>query len=248
MSDTLTTHLEEDHAGSSAKYVKNIIYGGLDGIITTFSIIAAAVGASLEPKYIISMGFANLLADGISMGLGDYISSTFENKYILSEKKKEENEYVCNNSYEIQEMEELYQKEGLSEEDSKTIVDVLKSKPEYKPLFIRYMLKMELGLELPDEDDNPKKDGMVTCLSFITFGFIPVLFYLIFYLSNYHNYNAQFIIISFITIISLFGLGWFQARITKQNVFRGGSIMVSMGVIASSVAFLIGWGIEKALS
>ena len=94
MSDTLTTHLEEDHAGSSAKYVKNIIYGGLDGIITTFSIIAAAVGASLEPKYIISMGFANLLADGISMGLGDYISSTFENKYILELDDKELDEFI----------------------------------------------------------------------------------------------------------------------------------------------------------
>ena len=63
-------------------YVKNIIYGGLDGIITTFSIIAAAVGANLEMKTIIAMGVANLIADGLSMGLGDYLSSHFENKYI----------------------------------------------------------------------------------------------------------------------------------------------------------------------
>ena len=56
-------HIEENHASQKAKYVKNIIYGGLDGIITTFSIIAAAVGANLEMKTIIAMGVANLIAD-----------------------------------------------------------------------------------------------------------------------------------------------------------------------------------------
>ena len=53
-------HLENHHAKSSAKYIKNIIYGGIDGIITTFSIIAACFGANLNIKYIIAMGFACL--------------------------------------------------------------------------------------------------------------------------------------------------------------------------------------------
>ena len=48
----LNNHLEENHASQKAKYIKNIIYGGIDGIITTFSIIAAAYGANLQIKYI----------------------------------------------------------------------------------------------------------------------------------------------------------------------------------------------------
>ena len=105
---------------------------------------------------------------------------------------------------------------------------------------------MELGLELPEDDDNPKKDGLVTGLSFVSFGLIPVFFYLIFFLADYHQYTAQFIIISFITIITLFGLGFFQAKITKQNTLTGGLIMMGMGIIASTVAFLIGWSIEHS--
>ena len=101
---TIKEHIEENHASQKAKYVKNIIYGGLDGIITTFSIIAAAVGANLEMKTIIAMGVANLIADGLSMGLGDYLSSHFENKYINSEKEKEEYEYIHNRDYEIEEL------------------------------------------------------------------------------------------------------------------------------------------------
>ena len=128
---TIKEHIEENHASQKAKYVKNIIYGGLDGIITTFSIIAAAVGANLEMITIIAMGVANLIADGLSMGLGDYLSSHFENKYINSEKEKEEYEYIHNRDYEIEELKELYVAEGLSEEDSGKIVDIL-SRNEFK--------------------------------------------------------------------------------------------------------------------
>ena len=82
-------HIESHHAKSSAKYIKNIIYGGIDGIITTFSIIAACFGANLSIKYVISMGVANLIADGFSMGFGDYISSFFEeNIYYQRQIKK----------------------------------------------------------------------------------------------------------------------------------------------------------------
>ena len=47
------------------------MFGGLDGIITTFAIVSAAVGAGLGNKTVIVMGLANLVADAISMGLGD---------------------------------------------------------------------------------------------------------------------------------------------------------------------------------
>ena len=120
----IENHLESHHAKNSAKYIKNIIYGGIDGIITTFSIIAACFGSNLGIKYIIAMGFANLVADGFSMGFGDYISSYFETNYILSEKQKEEYEYEHNNAYEVAEMIELYTNEGLDDADSKKIVDI----------------------------------------------------------------------------------------------------------------------------
>jgi hypothetical protein len=54
--------------------IKSVVFGGLDGIITTFSIVAAVAGASLSVEVVLLMGFANLIADGISMGLGDALS------------------------------------------------------------------------------------------------------------------------------------------------------------------------------
>ena len=244
VNQNLNNHIEENHASQKAKYVKNIIYGGLDGIITTFSIIAAAVGANLEMKTIIAMSVANLIADGLSMGLGDYLSSHFENKYINSEKAKEEYEYIHNRDYEIEELKDLYINEGLNEEDAKIIVDIL-SKDDYKDIFIKHMVSLELGLELPD--NNPAKDGLVTFGSFLIFGFIPVFFYIIFYASNV-NYYDTFITICFISATTMFLLGCFQAYLTKQKIFTAGLIIMGNGILASSCAFGIGYGIENSIN
>ena len=75
-----------------AKYVKSIVYGGLDGIITTFAIVAGVAGASLSASVILILGFANLIADGISMAAGDYLSTKSEieshkNKTLWKSKK-----------------------------------------------------------------------------------------------------------------------------------------------------------------
>lgn len=60
------------------KYAKSITYGGLDGIITTFAVVAGSIGGKLGTTTIIILGFSNLLADGFSMAAGDYLSSTTE--------------------------------------------------------------------------------------------------------------------------------------------------------------------------
>ena len=76
----------------TAKYIKSIVYGGLDGIITTFAIVAGVAGASLGAKIILILGFTNLIADGISMAAGDYLSTKSEieshkNKMLWKSKK-----------------------------------------------------------------------------------------------------------------------------------------------------------------
>jgi vacuolar iron transporter family protein len=242
-------HLESHHASSKAKYIKNIIFGGIDGIITTFSIIAACFGSGLQIKYIIAMGFANLVADAFSMGFGDYISSLFESKYILSEAKKETREYETNINYEINEMIELYQREGLEEEDSKKIVNLLTENDKYKDFFIKSMVKMELGLEIPEDNYKKeiKKEALITFLSFMFFGFIPLSVYLFSYWGKYDKYNDIFMIDCFVTFLTIVSLGYVQAVITKQPRLLGCISLTINGFISTSLAFLLGYGLEKAI-
>ena len=61
---------------SGGDYLKSMVYGAMDGLITTFAVVSAVVGGELKIGTVLIMGFANMLADGVSMGFGDYLSST----------------------------------------------------------------------------------------------------------------------------------------------------------------------------
>jgi hypothetical protein len=66
---------------SPRRHIKSIVYGGLDGIITIFSMVASTSGANLTASILITIGFANLLADAFSMSISDYLSSKADSEY-----------------------------------------------------------------------------------------------------------------------------------------------------------------------
>jgi vacuolar iron transporter family protein len=55
-------------------YLRDLVYGANDGIITTFAVVSGVAGAALDPLVVIVLGVANLLADGFSMGASNYLS------------------------------------------------------------------------------------------------------------------------------------------------------------------------------
>lgn len=61
--------------------VKASVYGANDGIITTFAVVAGVSGAKLAASIIVILGIANLIADGISMGVSDYLGARAEQDY-----------------------------------------------------------------------------------------------------------------------------------------------------------------------
>jgi VIT1/CCC1 family predicted Fe2+/Mn2+ transporter len=54
-------------------YIRDIVYAANDGIVTTFAVVAGVRGAELSTQVILVLGFANLAADGLSMGIGNYL-------------------------------------------------------------------------------------------------------------------------------------------------------------------------------
>ena len=81
---------------SSGQYIKSAIFGGLDGIVTIFACVAGVEGGNLDARVLIILGFANLIADGISMGIGDGLSTHAENEYARAERERE-SWYSCLN-------------------------------------------------------------------------------------------------------------------------------------------------------
>lgn len=60
--------------GTIERYLPELIYGANDGIVTTLAVVAGVVGAGLSTQVILILGFANLIADGVSMAASDVLS------------------------------------------------------------------------------------------------------------------------------------------------------------------------------
>ncbi len=67
-------HVEpRDALGLAQHYIRDLVYGANDGVITTFAVVAGVTGGTLQPVAVLVLGVANLLADGLSMGVGNYL-------------------------------------------------------------------------------------------------------------------------------------------------------------------------------
>ncbi len=65
-------------SGPSVSYLRDWVYGGIDGAVTTFAVVAGVLGANMSPRVILILGAANLLADGFSMAAANYSSTRTE--------------------------------------------------------------------------------------------------------------------------------------------------------------------------
>jgi len=70
------------------KYLSEFVYGSIDGTVTTFAIVAGAMGASLGSAIVLILGFANLFADGFSMAISNYLSTKSQNELFAGHKHR----------------------------------------------------------------------------------------------------------------------------------------------------------------
>ena len=222
----------------------------MDGIITTFAIVAAVAGAGLSTNTVILMGVANLVADGISMGLGDYLSEVAERKFIDWEFKREQWEFRNYPQGEIHEMIDIYtEKKGFTEGDAQEIMRIF---AKYPKAFVELMCVEELGFIAPTADDDfpAWKKGAVTMLAFDLFGSVPILVYVLAKVATSSDppKDTLFAISAVATAFTMFALGVVKASFTKQPKLRSGAMMLVNGSLAASAAFGIGAFLESLLN
>lgn len=233
----IAKHLEEEHRITPlTAYLKEIVYGGNDGIITTFAVVAgfagaqANVGAHLPILSVLIFGFANLFGDGVSMALGNLLSTRSEQDVYTNEKKKELYEITHNTEMERIESVQILITKGFTKPQAQQLVEIYSSNPKY---WVDFMMNQELELPNP-EKDNPYKMALVTFFSFIFFGFIPLVPYVFF--------QGKFLFFAsiFMTAFSLFLIGIMRWRISKQSFTRSVGEMLLLGGAAATVAYLVG--------
>ena len=231
------TAAHQEHHSQAGEHIKSMVLGGLDGIITTFAVVAGAAGGGLGVDIILILGFSSVFADAISMGVGDALSEKAEAEYVLAERAREKWEFENYPEGEIKEMIDLYVEKGMEKEDAEVCI---RRMAKYKEFFIDVMMAEELQLQVPDEDDNPWFGGAVTFASFVVFGTVPLLAYVMFYSAQLYVHE-QFIIAVCLTAFCLFALGVLKSKFTKQHWFKSGMEVFFLGGGVAAIAYFIGW-------
>ncbi|KAH9068526.1 hypothetical protein Ae201684P_004232 [Aphanomyces euteiches] len=218
-------------------HIKSAVYGGLDGIITTFATVTSVAGSGLPHAVILILGLAHLVADGLSMGMGDVLSTQAEMDLIQHERSREVWELENFPEGEMQEMIQLYESKGISTDDATLVVNTLSK---YKEAFVDIMMVEELGLMPVDEDENPLIGGFVTFGSFMLFGSVPLLSYLINLIPGVQLSSDQALWGScLLTALTLFLLG--AGQYVGQKWYIAGIYMALNGTIAAGMGWIIGY-------
>jgi len=238
MAIDLVQHRKDEHQiGALQEFLKQIVFGGNDGIVTTFAIVAGFAGAGVEGAVqiggiaVLLFGVANLLADATSMGLGEFLSSRAERDLYVSHRKQELHEIEHNADYERAEVLDILHQHNMKRDDAVIMADVLQRNPE---MMADFMMNYELGMA-DSTGENPAVKGFFTFIAFIIFGVVPLFPYFIL-----EPVPATFNWSIFATFLALVTLGLLRWYATTVNLWRCVIETVFVGGICAVVAFAVG--------
>lgn len=212
----------------SHSYLRDFIYGGIDGTVTTFAVVSGVVGASLESQAILILGFANLFADGFSMAASNYLGTKTEIEEYQLAKDFEYEQIIKNPEGEKEEVRQILKGKGFTGELLEQTTDLF---VEDRIKWIDLMLKEEYGFA--SEIRSPLKAGLSTFMAFLFFGIIPLIPFL-FGLKN------SFLSASVMTGIAFFLVGSMKSRWTNEKIWKSGGQTFLIGAIASVLAYAVG--------
>lgn len=234
-------HNEIAIGGGLQHYLREFVYGGIDGAVTTFAVVAGAVGANLDPAIIIILGFANLLADGFSMSVGAYLSAKSDQENFDKHKAVEYWEVDNLPEKERQEIEEIYAEKGFKGELLQQVVDVITSD---RDRWVDEMMKDEL--QMMEETKSPFKIGLATLISFILVGFIPLMIYVYDYFQD--TRFDVFLWTSIFTGLAFAAVGWMKSYVNQTNIFKSVGETLGLGLLAAMVAYFVGDFLESLIN
>jgi VIT1/CCC1 family predicted Fe2+/Mn2+ transporter len=243
----LTDHDENQTHGQNGwldryqDYLGEFVYGGIDGSVTTFAVVAGSVGAGLDSSVIIILGFANLLADGFSMSVGAYLSTKSELQNYQKHRRIEYWEVENIPEAEKEEVREIYREKGFKGELLEQVVEVITAD---KDRWVDVMMTDELGMMR--ESKSPLAIGGVTFTAFVTVGLVPIFIYVWDFLVGYEG--NLFLASCLMTGLAFFIVGLLKTYVTRTSRLKGILETLLLGAVAAGVSYFVGDILERMIA
>jgi VIT1/CCC1 family predicted Fe2+/Mn2+ transporter len=216
-------------------WVPDFVYGGIDGAVTTFAIVAGVEGASLSVPIVLILGFANLLADGFSMAIGKFLSDKASMEEYERIKTIEFRHLKEKTDHERNEVREIFQNYGFKGENLEKATSTITSNP---AAWVDIMMSHEFHMS--QEHIHPVKGGIMTFAAFVLVGIIPLIGYIF---QPFLNLNQQYIFLAtcVATLSALFIVGVIKAHISVRHWFVSGMETALIGGFAASISYGVGY-------
>jgi len=215
-------------AASNHNYIRDFIYGGIDGAVTTFAVVSGVSGAELSPAIVLILGFANLVADGFSMAASNYLGTRAEQDDYKRLEKIEYRHIKFAPEGEREEIRQIYREKGFEGEELEKAVELITSDDDR---WVKTMLTEEYGLAA--EVRSPWTASTATFVAFVICGVVPLLPYVF-------GMNASFLVSCVLTGITFFLIGSFKSRWSTTSWFRSGLETLFVGALAAALAYGVG--------
>jgi VIT1/CCC1 family predicted Fe2+/Mn2+ transporter len=215
-------------AGPKANYLRDWIYGGIDGSVTTFAVVTGVVGAHLSPAIIVIMGFANLFADGFSMAASNFLGTKAEHDDIRRLATVEHRHIEMSPEGEREEVRQIFAAKGFDGTDLERVVELITSDRER---WVRTMLTEEYGLPL--QARSPWMAALTTFSAFALCGLVPLIPYLL------GLGNSLTISIGLTGGVFLL-IGSIKSRWSTVSWWRSGLSTLLVGGVAAALAYVAG--------
>lgn len=231
--DETSIHQTNNWLSKYQEYLGEFVYGGIDGAVTTFAVVSGAVGAGLDNKIIIILGFANLLADGFAMSVGAYLSSKSVKDNYNKHKLIEYWEVEHMPDMERKEVQLIYKNKGFTGHLLDQVVDTITAD---KDRWVDVMMKDELMMS--EESKSPIMMGAVTYVSFIGVGLIPLIIYVWDYIADFSG--NLFVWTSILTSLAFIFIGFLKTYVTQTSKLKGILETLVLGILAALVSYFVG--------
>lgn len=215
-------------AGPRHNYLRDWIYGGIDGSVTTFAVVTGVVGAQLAPAIIVIMGFANLLADGFSMAASNFLGTKSEHDDARRLESIERRHIEVAPDGEREEVRQIFSAKGFDGMDLERVVELITSDTDR---WVRTMLTEEYGLPL--EPRSAWTAALTTFSAFAVCGVVPLIPFLV-------GLAPPFEISIFLTGGVFFIIGSIKSRWSTVSWWQSGLSTLLVGGIAAALAYAVG--------
>lgn len=222
------------HSRTEHSYLKDFVYGAIDGTVTTFAVVSGVAGAGLDARIVIVLGLANLIGDGFSMGASNYLGTKTEEQVREKTREMERRHIRENPEGERDEVREIFRRKGFEGNDLDRAVAIITADEER---WLDTMMVDELGLTL--EGPSPIIAAVTTFVAFCVVGVLPLLAFIFGYFVPAEDLTLYWISIA-ITAFAFFFVGATKSIFVNQSWIRSGAETLLIGGIAALLAYVVG--------